>query len=88
MNGELAHVIALATHGSTWLRSDADETPLSLAANTTFKFVRSIEFAVGGRSTSSVEGWLGELRAAEQSRLLFASLLQACVAAINCPLDG
>jgi hypothetical protein len=46
MNGELAQVIALATHGTAWLRNPEGRPPALDTTSSTFKFVRSVAFAI------------------------------------------
>ena len=57
MNGELAQAIALATHGTAWLRDPAARLPAALAMDSsTFQYLRSVEFTLEERR------WLGPRR--------------------------
>ena len=75
MNGELAQAIALATHGSAWLRDPTRSRPPPELdrTNTTFQFVRSVSFVEKRRWRTSrqttVASWLGELAAQGVERL-------------------
>jgi hypothetical protein len=57
MNGELAQLIALATHGTVWLQ-DGGHEPLNLeSTNSAFQFTRRVTFEPYG----GVDTWLGTL---------------------------
>ena len=60
MNGELAEVIALVTHGTVWL-SDRIEPPPSLETNTTFQYVRTVRFIERDFTATDVGTWLRHL---------------------------
>lgn len=69
MNGELAQVICLASHGSSWLAQDGHSDPPALdRENSTFKFVGSLRFHLAGRApgqeshADTVTDWLRQLR--------------------------
>ncbi len=76
MNGQLAELICLATHGTRWL---AQQLPVPVGferANSTFQFVASTEFVLGetGRlgqpeRASTVADWVANCRAAGASRI-------------------
>ena len=68
MNGELAQLVALATHGTSWL-ARGGEPPDLLLENSTFKFVRVIEFADGSGTVSGVAPWLMGLASRRVRRL-------------------
>ena len=62
MNGELAQAIALAAHGSAWLREPSGPAP-GLESASTFDYVQSISFVLDGREiASSVSAWFDGLR--------------------------
>jgi hypothetical protein len=76
MNGELAQLICLATYGTTWLRLSSvtdPAQPADLIRNTTFKYVRSTEFAPeSGATLADPSAWLHDLRARGYWRLWLA----------------
>lgn len=82
MNGELAQIMAIASHGSAWLhRPDTDPPRLELESST-FRFVRSVSFVAPGGSavagSQAVDGvapWLLMLRdrGVERLRLIARS---------------
>lgn len=47
MNGELAQLCALVSHGSAFLSGQCIDPPRLFEANWTFKFVRSVRFELG-----------------------------------------
>lgn len=79
MNGELAQVIALATHGTAWLRGPEAPPPRLDTTNSTFKFVHSTEFAIEEQrrllrrqrrtTIGDVAGWLDRLKRKQMTRL-------------------
>lgn len=72
MNGELAQVICLASHGSSWLaRSSHLVAPALERENSTFQFVGSLRFAPPGleRAADTVADWLRQLCDRGVSRL-------------------
>jgi hypothetical protein len=75
VNGELAQVIALATHGTSWLRNPAGTVPALNHSNSTFQFVRSVQFIVGSgllrrsKPLLDVPAWLENLRRRDVKRL-------------------
>jgi hypothetical protein len=76
VNGELAQVIALAAHGTSWLRRPSVPPPALDANNSTFQYVGRVDFhpigpatADEGRSPSPVGRWLQLLREAGVDRL-------------------
>jgi hypothetical protein len=76
VNGKLAQVICLSSHGSSWLAQRTISVPPSLdTENSTFQFVGSLEFRLsGGRAASgfrarTVTDWLRQLRDRDVVRL-------------------
>ena len=77
VNCELAQVIALAAHGTSWLRRPSVPPPALDASNSTFQYVGGVDFhSIGpatadeGRSPSPVGRWLQLLHEAGVDRLL------------------
>ena len=78
MNGELASLAAIASHGSEWLRAASPSPAPDLAiSNSCFKFVRALRFDLGRggflRRSRTVEGtaaWLDALREGGADELL------------------
>ena len=69
MNGELAQAIALAAHGSVWLR-DPNEGPPDLSTSSTFDYVQSITFVLDEREVANrVTEWFEALRDRRIQRL-------------------
>lgn len=70
MNGELASAAALVAHGTLWLSSENNQSPPDLLdSNSSFKFVRRVEFQVGRsgllgrrRVVLGTAEWLAELK--------------------------
>jgi len=76
VNGELAQVICLASHGSSWLAQDGHSDPPTLDRdNSTFKFVGSLGFDLAGGSpgqeahADTVADWLRRFRDRGTDRL-------------------
>jgi hypothetical protein len=76
VNGELAEVICLATHGTNWLANEAPMPSAFERVNSTFQFVGSTQFVLAksgrlGRSeqASTVGEWIANSRAAKASRI-------------------
>jgi hypothetical protein len=76
VNGELAEVICLATHGTAWLTSVRTEAPALEKSNSTFQFVGGLNFHLPKRGifardeqSSSVVEWLQHRRSAGIDRL-------------------
>ena len=62
MNGELAQAIALAAHGSVWLRDPSSDPP-DLSTSSTFDYVQSISFVLDELEVADrVAGWFAGLR--------------------------
>jgi len=60
MNGEIAQMVALVSHGSRFLHGPDDSTaPELFPLNSTFRFVHDVTFEPGGTGT---RGWFEELR--------------------------
>jgi hypothetical protein len=75
VHGELAQVIALAAHGSAWLRGITAGAPPPLEnGNSTFQYVRRVRFEIRrssfrpATSASGVGGWLEGAREREIDR--------------------
>jgi len=69
LNGELAQAIALATHGSVWLRESLRPAP-DLGSSSTFDYVQSITFVLERREIASgVAKWFEGLRGRGVRRL-------------------
>jgi hypothetical protein len=76
VNGELAEVICLATHGTAWLAGGQTEAPDLEQSNSTFQFVGEVSFRLPKRSrlarderAASVRDWLERRRSAGIERL-------------------
>jgi hypothetical protein len=74
VNGELGQLIAIASHGSTWLAGPPDAPPPALESSSwTFRYVGSLRFTLEGASGAedvrSLEGWLVGLRGRGVERL-------------------
>lgn len=76
VNGELAQVICLASHGSSWLaRDDHSDPPALDRENSTFQYVGSLGFHLSDGSpgqepqADSVMDWLRQLRLRGVGRL-------------------
>jgi hypothetical protein len=76
VNGELAEVIGLATHGSRWLSDGNGEPPALDQSNSTFQFVGAVQFLIAregrfGRDerTAAVQDWLRARRSAGIDRM-------------------
>lgn len=75
MNGELANAIALALHGTAWLRSPSAPPPDLEGLNSTFQYISSIQFEPPPRRwrhTEPLTGagtWLHWLRAQKARRI-------------------
>ncbi|MGN6694944.1 MAG: hypothetical protein ACTHN0_12290 [Aquihabitans sp.] len=62
MNGELAHAVALALHGTAWL-SDPTGPPPTLDGGPTARYLRHVGFVFeDDRVAEGVDGWLSWLR--------------------------
>lgn len=80
MNGELADIICLATHGSAWLARGSNGQPPSLeASNSTFQYVSEVSFTLARRGllrrpeeTQGTAPWFDRRRAAGIQRLYLA----------------
>jgi len=69
VTGELDELVALAAHGNAFLAGGGD-APELLDANSTFRFVRSVEFVNGdGPSVVGTATWLTGLRDGGTTRL-------------------
>lgn len=79
MNGELAQIVYLASHGSSWLSSDEPEAPPADLGQESwaFQFVGSLEFSLTAgpgklyEATTAAE-WLAQLRSRGAARLWLA----------------
>jgi len=77
MNGELAQVVALVSHGNVFLHDPAAPAPKAISGNSTFRYVESVDFAryehreqkAGTRVAATVEDWFAFLRAVGTERL-------------------
>jgi hypothetical protein len=63
VNGELAQVIALASHGSVWLAGVGEDALLGLEReSSTFRHVRRVRFELGSAVAGDVATWLQGVR--------------------------
>ena len=80
MNGELAQVVTLATHGTAWLRKPQPPPPHLDETHETFQFVASLEFRMESarklllrrRPVTDVATWLDRLHRRGMTRLRLA----------------
>jgi len=97
MNGELAQLCALVSHGTAFLSGQCIGPPRLFEANWTFEFVRSVRFQLeSGSSGDSKGAWFTALRAGgcqrmslaiprydEVTKRFYAAMLEAVQSAVN-----